>query len=196
MPSYIRSRAAERKRRHRPPIMQAMDKRTAAPAPSRSITRTWLALAGWLALAFATAAIGGVASVQAPQFYAQLAQPSWSPPPGVFGPVWTLLYALMAVAAWLVWRAPASALRSRALALFCVQLVLNGLWSWLFFAWHLGAGALADIALLWLTVAATLAGFWRIRPLAGALLLPYLAWISFAAALNFTLWRMNPQLLG
>jgi translocator protein len=167
----------------------------AAPRP-RFTAHTWLALAGWLALTFATAAIGGVASVQAPAFYAQLTQPSWSPPPGVFGPVWTVLYAVMAIAAWLVWREPASGARRRTLTLFCLQLVLNGLWSWLFFAWHLGAWALADIALLWLTVAATLTGFWRIKPLAGALLVPYLAWISFAAALNVTLWRMNPQLLG
>ena len=162
----------------------------------RSPARTWLALAGWLALAFLTAAIGSVASVQAPQFYGQLAQPGWAPPPSVFGPVWTALFAMMGVAAWLVWRQPAGALRQRALVLFCVQLVLNALWSWLFFQWHLGAWALADIAAMWITVAATLVAFWRLRPLAGALLVPYLAWITFAGALNFTLWRMNPQLLG
>jgi len=169
---------------------------SAAPALQRSTARLWLGLAGWLALAFVTAGIGSIASVQAPQFYGQLAQPGWAPPPSVFGPVWTALFAMMGVAAWLAWRQPPSALRRRALALFCVQLVLNALWSWLFFQWHRGGWALLDIAALWIAVAATLLAFWRLRPLAGALLLPYLAWISFAAALNFTLWRMNPQLLG
>lgn len=164
--------------------------------PAQPRGRQWLALAGWLALAFATAAIGSVASVQAPQFYGQLVQPEWAPPPSVFGPVWTVLFALMGIAAWLVWRTPQGAARRQALALFCGQLVLNALWSWLFFRWQLGAWALADIAALWLAVAATLAAFWRLRPLAGALLVPYLAWISFAAALNFTLWRLNPQVLG
>jgi len=167
-----------------------------APAPARSPARLWLGLVGWLALAFLTAGIGSIASVQAPQFYGQLTQPGWAPPPSVFGPVWTTLFAMMGVAAWLAWRQPPSPLRGQALALFALQLVLNALWSWLFFQWHLGGWALLDIAALWLAVAATLVAFWRLRPLAGALLLPYLAWISFAAALNFTLWRMNPQLLG
>ncbi len=158
--------------------------------------RTWLALAGWLLLSFAAAGVGGIASAQAPQFYAQLVQPPWAPPPGVFGPVWSVLYTLMAVAAWMVWREPAGAARRQALALFCVQLALNALWSWLFFQWHRGAWALADIALLGACVAATFVAFLRLRPLAGLLLLPYLAWISFAAALNYTLWRLNPGLLG
>ncbi|AVS72976.1 TspO/MBR family protein [Paracidovorax cattleyae] len=158
--------------------------------------RAWLALAGWLLLCFIAAGVGSVASVQAPQFYAQLVQPPWPPPPGVFGPVWSVLYTLMGIAAWLVWREPAGAARRHALALFCVQLAVNALWSWLFFQWHLGAWALADIALLGACVAATFVAFLRLRPLAGLLLLPYLAWISFAAALSYTLWRMNPGLLG
>ncbi|AVS80007.1 sensory protein [Paracidovorax avenae] len=158
--------------------------------------RSWLALAGWLLLCFIAAGIGSVASVPAPQFYAQLVQPPWAPPPGVFGPVWSVLYTLMGIAAWLVWREPAGAARRHAIVLFCAQLAVNALWSWLFFQWHLGAWALADIALLGLCVAATFVAFLRLRPLAGLLLLPYLAWISFAAALNYTLWRMNPGLLG
>lgn len=170
--------------------------RHAATPHAQPPARQWLALAGWLALCFATAAIGSVASVQAPQFYGQLAQPAWAPPPSVFGPVWTVLFALMGIAAWRVWRTPPAAARRQALAWFCGQLVLNALWSWLFFQWHEGAWALADIAALWLAVAATLWAFWRLSPLAGALLAPYLAWISFAAALNFTLWRLNPQVLG
>jgi tryptophan-rich sensory protein len=80
--------------------------------------------------------------------------------------------------------------------LFGVQLALNALWSWLFFAWHRGGLALADIVLLWLAIVATAVAFWRLRPLAGALLLPYLLWVGFATALNFAVWRLNPQLLG
>jgi len=77
-----------------------------------------------------------------------------------------------------------------------VQLAVNALWSWLFFAWHRGALAFADIVLLWLLIIATLASFWRVRPLAGAFLIPYLLWVSFAAALNFSVWQLNPQVLG
>lgn len=174
-----------------PPSPAAAGARRAPLSP-----RTWLALAGWLLLCFVAAGIGSVASVQAPQFYAQLVQPPWAPPPGVFGPVWSVLYTLMGIAAWLVWREPAGAARRHAIALFCAQLALNALWSWLFFQWHLGAWALADIALLGICVAATFVAFLRLRPLAGLLLLPYLAWISFAGALNYVLWRMNPGLLG
>ena len=82
------------------------------------------------------------------------------------------------------------------LTLFVAQLAVNALWSWLFFAWHRGAGAFADIVLLWLLIVATVIGFWRVRALAGVLLLPYLAWVSFASALNFAVWQLNPQVLG
>ncbi len=155
-----------------------------------------LGFAGWLILAFTAAAFAARASIGAATFYDQLVQPGWAPPPWVFGPVWTVLYAMMAIAAWLVWRSGGLRAQRTALALFVVQLVLNALWSWLFFAWHLGAPALAEIVLFWIAIVATLIAFWRVRPLAGALLLPYLMWVSFAAFLNYTLWRLNPQLLG
>jgi tryptophan-rich sensory protein len=134
--------------------------------------------------------------VQAASFYGQLAQPSWAPPASVFGPVWSVLYAMMGIAAWLVWREGGFAARRRALTVFVVQLALNALWSWLFFAWHHGALALLDIALLWVLIVVTIVLFWRVRPLAGALLLPYLAWVSFASALNYAVWQLNPQVLG
>lgn len=153
-------------------------------------------LLGWLVLCFATAAIGAVASVQAAAFYQQLAQPSWAPPSTVFGPVWSVLYALMGIAAWLVWREGGWRRQRKVLTLFLIQLAANALWSWLFFAWHRGALAFADIVLLWLLIVVTLIGFWRVRPLAGALMLPYLAWVSFASALNFAVWQMNPGVLG
>ena len=155
-----------------------------------------LGLVGWLLLSFVAAAVGAIASVQAATFYQQLAQPSWAPPSSVFGPVWSVLYALMGIAAWLVWRQGGWRRQRGVLTLFVIQLALNALWSWLFFGWHRGALAFADIVVLWLLIAATVVGFWRLRPLAGALLLPYLGWVGFASALNFAVWHLNPQLLG
>ena len=156
----------------------------------------WLGLAAWLAVCFAAAAIGSLASLNAPEFYAQLSKPAWAPPAWLFGPVWTTLYALMGVSAWLVWRAYGFRPVSRTLYLFLAQLAVNALWSWLFFVWHLGFWAVADIALLLVLVLATLISFWRLRPLAGMLLLPYLLWVGFAAALCHSIWQLNPALLG
>ena len=150
----------------------------------------------WLTVSFVAAAIGAVASIHAGPFYTQLIRPEWAPPPTIFGPVWTVLYALMGIAAWLVWRVGGVRTAKFALALFLVQLAFNALWSWLFFAWHRGALAFADILLLWALIVATLISFWRIRPLAGALLVPYLLWVSFASALNYSVWQLNPQVLG
>ena len=164
--------------------------------PQRRPLAQALGLAGWLAVSFIAAAIGSIASVQAGPFYTALVRPDWAPPPDVFGPVWTILYALMGIAAWLVWRVGGFRAARAALSLFLVQLAVNALWSWLFFAWHLGALAFVDILLLWVLVLATLVAFWRIRPLAGAMLVPYLLWISFAAALNLSVWQLNPQVLG
>jgi len=165
---------------------------TAPPSKQHQI----IGLLGWLAISFIASGIGAMASMRADSFYGQLVQPTWAPPSSVFGPVWTILYALMGIAAWLVWRSGGFLASRSALTLFLVQLAVNALWSWLFFAWHHGALAFADIGLLWLLIVATLVSFWRIRPLAGALLIPYLLWVSFAAALNFSVWQLNPQVLG
>ena len=151
------------------------------------------ALAAWLAASFAAAAVGAMATRQAPEFYAQLAQPDWAPPAWLFGPVWTALYVLMGIAAWRAWR---KAGWTFAIHLFVIQLLFNALWSWLFFAWRMGAAAFADVVLLWVLIAATLVAFWRVDRPAGALLVPYLAWVSFAAILTYAVWRANPQLLG
>jgi benzodiazapine receptor len=153
-------------------------------------------LLGWLVASFIAAAVGGAASIRAGSFYVQLDRPGWAPPSNVFGPVWTVLYLMMAVAAWLVWRERGFRAARTALSLFLVQLALNALWSWLFFAWRRGGPAFADIVVLWVLIVATLVTFWRIRPLAGALLVPYLAWVTFAAALNYSIWQRNPQILG
>jgi tryptophan-rich sensory protein len=159
--------------------------------------RDWLALLGWIALAATAGAIGAIASRNAGDFYGALARPSWAPPGWLFGPVWSTLYLLMGIAAWLVWRARPTtpvedASRRRGLALFVGQLALNALWTWLFFAWRQGALAFGEIVLLLLAVALTIWQFGRVRPLAAWLLVPYLGWVSFATALTWAVWQRNP----
>jgi translocator protein len=155
----------------------------------------YLALAGWLGLTLLVGGIAAVASVDARDFYAQLQKPAWAPPAWVFGPVWTLLYMCMAVSAWLVWRERSWARARGSLGLFVAQLVVNALWSWLFFAWHRGGPAFADVLLLFTLIVCTIVAFSRIRKLAAWLLAPYLAWVCFASVLNYVVWQLNPQLL-
>ena len=159
-------------------------------------SRQALGLLGWLLAAFAAAAVGGLASASAGEFYRELLRPSWAPPGWLFGPVWSVLYLLMGIAAWLVWRARGFAGAKSALTVFIVQLLANALWTWVFFVWRLGGLAFAEILLLWVLIAATIGLFWRASRLAAALLLPYLAWVSFACALTLSTWRLNPGLLG
>ena len=154
-----------------------------------------LALAGWILVCAVAGGIGAAASINAQSFYAQLDRPPWAPPAGVFGPVWTLLYIAMAFAAWLVWRERGWGRARGALGLFVTQLALNALWSWLFFGWHQGAWAFADIVVLWLAIVATIVSFARIRKMAAWLLAPYVAWVSFAMALCYSTWQRNPQFL-
>lgn len=125
-------------------------------------------------------------------WYAGLIKPSFNPPNWVFGPVWTTLYVMMAFAFFRILRQPEFAVgRGRAIGLFLAQIALNALWSWAFFAAHSPAAGLFVMALLWLAIAATLLDFWRLDRIAGALFIPYLAWVSFAAALNSAIWRLN-----
>lgn len=152
-------------------------------------------LAGWLLVCFAAAGIGAIASVGAEPFYDELLRPAWAPPGWLFAPVWNLLYFLMGLAAWLVWSARGFAGAPVALSLFVVQLIVNASWSWLFFYWRLGAFAFMEVLLLCALVIATMIAFWRLHRFASLLLLPYLAWISFAAALTWWLWQHNPQVL-
>jgi translocator protein len=154
------------------------------------------ALLGFMLLTALAAAIGGLASVNAATFYAALDRPTWAPPAWLFGPVWTVLYTFMAVAAWLVWRVRGWDHAASALWLYAVHLVVNALWSWLFFAWQLGFWAFFGSVALWLMVGATAASFWSYRRLAALLLLPYWAWVTFATALSWSLWQRNPALLG
>jgi tryptophan-rich sensory protein len=125
-------------------------------------------------------------------WYVTLEKPSWNPPNWIFGPVWTCLYIAMAIAAWLVWRKEGIAGARAQLLLFAGQLILNAAWSFLFFGLRNPGLALVDIVLLWLSILATLLAFAKVSGWAAALFLPYLAWVSFATALNWALWRMNP----
>lgn len=148
-----------------------------------------LGLGGWLALSFAAGWIGS--RFRPGAWYAALSKPAWNPPDAIFAPVWTLLYALMAVAAWIVWRRAGFSGAGLALGLFVVQLALNALWSYLFFGLHRIDLALLEILVLLLAILIVTLLFWRHDRRAGALLLPYLAWVGFAACLNLALWRLN-----
>ena len=153
--------------------------------------RACLAWFGFVAVCFLAALTGIVAPPGA--WYAALVKPPWTPPNWLFGPVWTTLYLLMGTAAWLVWRRGRAAGRgSRGpLAWFLVQLALNAAWTPIFFGAHSLLGGLVCIAVLWCAILATLLAFFRRVALAGALLVPYLAWVTLAAALNLELWRLN-----
>ena len=146
-------------------------------------------MVGWLALCFGAAAVG--ARFKPGPWYAALRKPAWNPPAWIFAPAWTILYVLMASAAWLVWR---QAGLVPAHGVFVAQLALNTAWTWLFFGLRRPGLALADIAALWLAIVATVVAFWSVLPLAGVLLVPYLAWVTFAGALNLSLWRRNASL--
>lgn len=157
--------------------------------PSRAV-RNFLAFLAWLAVCFGAAAMGAL--FMPGEWYASLQKPSWNPPSWIFGPVWTALYTMMAVAAWVVWRQGGWDKQRKPLLIFLVQLTLNALWTPLFFGLHWPGVAFAEIVLLWLAIATTIALFRSVSGTAMLLLVPYLAWVSFAAALNFTLWRLNP----
>ena len=159
------------------------------------VSKQIVGLLGWLAITSIAAAVGAFASVGAASFYGELARPSWAPPASWFGPVWSVLYVLMALAAWVIWRVPLGVRTRTPLVLFLVQLAANALWSWLFFAWRLGGLAFADIVILLALIVATLFSFWRLKPFAAALLFPYICWVSFAAALNWSVWHNNPAVL-
>lgn len=149
----------------------------------------------WPVAVLATAVLGSLASIDAPGFYARLDKPAWAPPAWLFGPAWTLLYTLMALASWRIARTT-HPLRTRALAVFGVQLVVNAAWSALFFALHWGAGATAGAALLFALVLASALLFGRIQRASGWMLAPAVAWVAFATALSASVWWRNPALLG
>lgn len=148
-----------------------------------------LGLLTLLALCFGVAGFG--ARFRPGGWYARLAKPSWTPPNWLFAPVWILLYALIAVAGWLVWRETGLSAAVLPLGMFALQLFLNGIWSWLFFGLHRPDLAFIDVVALWLAIAATVVSFHGISMVAVALMLPYLLWVSFALTLNLSIWRLN-----
>jgi len=149
----------------------------------------------WLAITFAAALIGTIASAKAGLFFQQLIRPEWAPPAWLFAPVWTVLYILMGIDAWLVWRLNGFHAARIALSLFIIQLAANALWTWLFFAWRLGSMSFIEIIILWILILCTVIAFWRVWALYGILLLPYLVWVSFASVLTFAIWKLNPLFL-
>ncbi len=154
----------------------------------RELVALGVAVAGCLAVA----ALGGAVTAQSVGgWYQTLSKPAFNPPDQVFAPVWTVLYVMMAVAAWRVWRRREAPGRGRALALFAAQLALNLAWSVLFFGLQAVGAALVEILVLWLAILITTAAFARIDRAAAWLMVPYLAWVSFAVALNAAIWRLN-----
>jgi len=150
----------------------------------------WLVLAGFILVCLVTGGLGGWVTAQSvTDWYPTLVKPSWNPPNWIFGPVWTALYLMMAVAAWLVWRSDGN-IRG-AMILFFSQLALNFAWSFLFFGARSPWLGLMDIAMLWLALIITVIAFFQKSAAAGLLMLPYLAWVSFAAILNLAIWRLN-----
>tara|TARA_B110000037_G_scaffold195407_1_gene231774 strand:- start:1280 stop:1729 length:450 start_codon:yes stop_codon:yes gene_type:complete len=147
-------------------------------------------------LVYSVAAVGAIASASAGEFYKELIRPDWAPPGWLFGPVWTLLYTMVGVATWLIWR-QTNFVEVRSTHLLNVtQLAANGLWSWLFFTWNEGALAFVEIIILWILIAATIRAFWKINRSAALLLIPYLLWVTFASILAYKMWMLNPSILG
>ncbi|HSM95449.1 MAG TPA: TspO/MBR family protein [Rhizomicrobium sp.] len=149
-----------------------------------------LALSSFIVACFLAAATG--AFFRPGEWYERLRKPSWRPPNRLFAPVWTILYVMIAVSGWLVWREAGFAGAALPLAVYAVQLVLNALWTPLFFGLHRPDLGFADIVLVWLSIVATIVLFLPIQAGAALLLVPYLAWVTFASALNFAVWRLNP----
>jgi benzodiazapine receptor len=154
--------------------------------------RDLVALLVFVGICLAVEVIAGRAtSVSIRGWYLELQKPGWTPPGWLFPPLWTLLYLSMGVAGWLVWQTRDEQSIGLALGLFGLQLFLNLIWSVIFFGLRQTGWGLVDILLLWASIVATIGVFLKIRPAAGLLLLPYLAWVSYATALNYTIWKLN-----
>jgi len=160
--------------------------------PAMTGTRYLGGLLIWIGLCFGAGLFGSLFTAHSVDtWYLSLNKPTWTPPNSVFAPVWSLLYLLMGLAAWLVWRQGGFRTHPTPLYLFLLQLSLNAAWSLVFFRLRLPGAAFAEILALWALILAVLMAFWRAVPLAGALLVPYLLWVTFASALNFAIWRLN-----
>jgi benzodiazapine receptor len=151
--------------------------------------RSILGAVGAIVLTFGAAYVGSRFPVD--EWYTALSKPSWNPPNWLFGPVWSVLYILMAISVWLVWREEGLLGAIVPLSIFLLQLVLNAAWSWLFFGLHELGIAFVEIVTLWVAIVINITLFWRLKPISGILLIPYLLWVTFASVLNYTLWRLN-----
>ncbi len=153
----------------------------------------WQQLLALIVLCEGVGLLGGFwTGPEIPGWYRTLAKPSFNPPGWIFGPVWTTLYLLMAVAAWLVFNASASSARTLGLFLFIFQLVLNLAWSWIFFRKHAIGAAAIEVAILWLSIGATTIVFSQVSATSAWLIAPYWAWVTFASILNASIWHLNP----
>lgn len=158
----------------------------------RTLKSQIIALGVALMVCFSAAAIGGLATASGLEsWFATLAKPSWNPPNWIFGPVWSTLYLMMAIAVWLVWKTSGLAKAKLAIGWFGFHLLLNILWSHLFFQFQQPGWAAVEIVFLWIAIAVCIDMFWRHSITAAALLLPYLCWVTFATFLNFTIWSLN-----
>jgi translocator protein len=159
-----------------------------------SLGRSLLGMAGWIVLSQAAGLVGMLLSGRrVPEYYQSLHKPTWSPPGWIFGPVWGILFTMMGIAAWRVWEHHNQPGAFVALGLFAVQLILNSAWSGIFFGLRKPRAAVYELGALWVAIAATTLWFWRIEPLGGLLLLPYLGWTAFAGLLNARIVQMNPS---
>lgn len=159
-------------------------------------SRRWVdfvALAGFLGICLGVAGAGALMTFPSlTPWYANLNKPQWNPPNTIFGPVWTTLFILMALAAWLIWYERERKNIGTAMVWFFVQLLLNCAWSGLFFAFHSPGAALLDVILLWSSILICIGCYWRINRMAACLMIPYLLWVTFAFFLNLTIWKLNP----
>ena len=152
----------------------------------------WIGLVVFVAVCLGAGGLGAMATTpEIDSWYKTIEKPSWNPPDYVFGPVWTTLFVMMAIAAWTIWKQDGFQKTATPLTLFFLQLALNVGWSWIFFGFHQIGWAFAEIIVLWLTIVMTTIAFFRRSKIAGWLMMPYLAWVSFASVLNFTIWRLN-----
>jgi tryptophan-rich sensory protein len=153
------------------------------------VARNISGLVAWVLLSLGAGLVGS--QFLPGEWYAGLVKPSWNPPSWVFAPVWTTLYVLMGVAAWMVWHRRRKHAVARPLTLFVIQLAFNALWSYLFFGLHLMTVAAVEMVILLILIVMCTVQFWRVRPAAGMLLVPYILWVSFATVLTVTLVRLN-----
>ena len=154
--------------------------------------KRWLGLVLFVCISLGAGGLGAIATTpEIDGWYRTINKPSWNPPDWIFGPVWTTLFVMMGIAAWLVWKPSGFKQAVTPLTLFAGQLILNVAWSWIFFGMHQVGWAAVEIVVLWFAILATAATFFRHSKPAGWLMIPYFGWVTFASVLNFAIWRLN-----